>query len=352
MDRLARLSRPHKARQLLWLLLAVVFSSSTVLSADEAQLVPVEDVSTAFAGDMVTVEFRVKSEQPVDGTLQWSHSAQQRTLNRGEADVRQSDDGPAASFDLQLTELRDGVIFRTQLTTEFVPRGETSATAQLQRSLWLFPRNPVAGRSAWAEKLELELFDPEGQTLDALKSIELPFQQSRSLSSALPDESSDIADRHRVLLIGEGASLAKGTLIDTAVEAAQAGRRVIVLAPEEGTFFMPGFDDDSGQKTGELRLVRQSVITEFDKRLDAKAWPGASNAVPSRGLRIGAVRGRMHATVSDNRFSWPWLELRYPDSGGVLIFCGFRIVEHWDSGPTPRYLLVRILESLSGSDSE
>ena len=350
MDRLAGLSMSYKARQLLWLLLAVVLSSSTVLSADEIQLVPVEDVSTAFAGDTVTIVFRVKSEQPVEGTLQWSQSAQQRTLNRGEADVRQSNDGPTASFDLQLPEIRDGVIYPTQVTTEFIPRGEDSAAAKLQRSLWLFPRNPIAGRSASVEKLEL--FDPEGQTLDALKSIEVPFQQSRSLTSALPVDSSDIENRNRILLIGEGASLAKGTLIDTAVEAAQAGRRVIVLAPEEGTFFMPGFGDDDGQKTGELRLVRQSVITEFDKRLDSKAWPGSSNAVPSRGLRIGAVRGRMQATVSNDNFSWPWLELRYPESGGVLIFCGFRIVEHWDSGPTPRYLLVRILESLSASESE
>ena len=257
-----------------------------------------------------------------------------------------------ASFDLQLPEVRDGVIYQTQVTAEFVPRGKDSAAAKLQRSLWLFPRNPIASRSAWAEKLQLELFDPEERTRDALESIELPFQQSRSLSSALPDDSSDIANRNRIILIGEGASLAKGTLIDTAVEAAQAGRRVIVLAPEEGTFFMPGFGDNDGQKTGELRLVRQSVITEFDKRLDSKAWPGSSNAVPTRGLRIEAVRGRMQATVSDNRFSWPWLELRYPDSGGVLIFCGFRIVEHWNSGPTPRYLLVRILESLSASESE
>ncbi len=352
MGRLAGLSMSYKARQLLWLLLAVVLSSSTVLSADEIRLVPVEDVSTAFSGDTVTIAIRVKSEQPVEGTLQWSHSAQQRTLNRGEADVRQSDDGPTASFDLQLPEVRDDVIYQTQVTAEFVPRGEDSAAARLQRSLWLFPQNPIAGRSAWAENLQLELFDPEERTRDALKSIELPFQQSRSLSSALPDDSSDIANRNRLLIIGEGVSLAKSTLIDTAVEAAQAGRRVIVLAPEEGTFFVPGFDDDNGQTTGELRLVRQSVITEFDKRLDSKAWPGSRNAVPSRGLRIGAVRGRMQATVSNDNFSWPWLELRYPESGGVLIFCGFRIVEHWDSGPTPRYLLVRILESLSASEPE
>ena len=352
MDRLAGFRRPHKKRRLLWLLLAVVLSSSKLLFANDVQLVPVEDVSTAFAGDTVTIAFRVKSEQPIDGTLLWSHSAQQRTLNRGEADVRQSDDGPTASFDLQLPVIRDGVTYQTLVTAEFVPRSENSAVTKLQRSLWLFPRNPIASQSARAEKLELELFDPDGQTRNALESIELPFQQLRTLDSSQRDASSDNTPRHHVLLVGEGTSLAKGTLIEAAVEAAQAGRRVVVLAPREGSFFLPGFGDDDGHKTGELRLVRESVITEFDKRFDAKAWPGAGGAVPFRGLRMGASRGRIQATVSDDRTGWPWLTMRFPDRGGVLILCGFQIVEHWKNGPTPRYLLVRILESLETTENE
>lgn len=345
-------SRLHETRPDLWLPLLVLFLSSNVLRADEVQLVPSEDVSTAFAGDEVTVTFRVRSERPAEGTLLWSHTAQQRTLNRGEADVRQSDDGPTASFNLRLPEVRNGIIFQTQITAEFVPSGEDSAATTLQRPLWLFPRDPLADRAAWSDKLTLQLVDRDGQTGDALELIELPFQRLRHLSSALPDSSSDIADRNRVLLIGEGASLAKGTLIDTAVDAAQSGRRVIVLAPQEGTFLMPGFDDDDSHNTGELRLARQSVITEFDKRLDANAWPGAGNSVPSQGLRIEAVRGRIQAAVDGQGRGWPWLELRYPNSGGVLILCGFQIVEHWENSPTPRYLLLRILESLSASGSE
>lgn len=352
MDCFAGHSRPHEASPVLWLPLLVLLLISDALSADEFQLVPTEDVSTAFAGDELTITFRVKSNRPVEGTLLWSYTAQQRTLNRGEADVRQSDNGPTASFDLRLPEVRDGVIYQTQVTAEFVPRGEDSAATTHQRPLWLFPRDPLAGRSAWADELNLQLVDSDGRTSDALKSINLPFQELRGLRSALPDGSPGTANRNRILLVGEGASLAKGTLIDTAVDAALSGRRVIVLAPQDGTFLIPGFGDDDGQNIGELRLVRQSVITEFDKRLDANAWPGAGNSVPSQGLRIEAVRGRIQAMFDGRGKSWPWLELRYPDSGGVLILCGFRIIEHWNNGPTPRYLLIHILKSLSASGLE
>ncbi len=352
MDASARIHRPCETRRVCWLPLAAVLLSSSVLHADEVQLIRAKDFSTAFAGDDITVTFRVKAEQPVEGRLLWSHTAQQRTLSRGEADVRQSDDGPEASFELRLPEVRDGVIFQTQVAAEFVPRGRDSTAAKLQHSLWLFPRKPLAGRSTWASGLNLQLVDPDGRTSDALKSIDLPFQPLRSLRSALADGSTDEPGRNRVLLVGEGASLAKGTLIGAAVDAAMSGRRVIVLAPQEGTFFMPGFGDDDSQNIGEFRLARNSVITEFDKRLDAKAWLGSGESVPFRGLQMEAIRGRIQATVDDTGKGWPWLELRYPGSDGVLILCGFRIVEHWDNGPTPRYLLIRILESLSVADNE
>ena len=331
-------------------LLLVLFSS--VLRADDVQLVPAENASTAFAGSKVTITFRVNSERPAEGRLLWSHTAQQRTLSGGEADVRQSDDGPTASFDLRLPEVRDAVIYQTHITAEFVPRDEDSPATKLQRPLWLFPRDPLAGRAAWAEELNLQLVDSDGRTGNALRSINLPFQQLRTVNSALPDRSPDVANRNRILLVGEGASLAKGTLIDAAVASAQAGRKVVVLAPQDGAFFMPGIGDEDGLNTGELRLVRQSVIKEFDKRLDSKAWPGVGNTVPSQRLQIEAVRGRVRATIDGKHKGWPWLELRYPESGGALILCGFRIVEHWDRGPTPRFLLIRILESLAASGLE
>ena len=42
---------------------------------------------------------------------------------------------------------------------------------------------------------------------------------------------------------------------------------------------------------------------------------------------------------------WPWLTIEYPETNGRFIFCGFRLIKHWDDGPTPRFLLSRILES-------
>ncbi|MBI1311017.1 hypothetical protein GC176_06890 [bacterium] len=335
----------------------VVLSSLQITSAvcaDEIRLSPVENFSTVFAGDEVMIAFHVKAEQPVEGKLNWSHSAEQRTLDRGEVAVRRGPDGDSeVSFRLRLPEVRDGIIYPTTLTAEFLPPGENTPMARHERTLWLFPRKPLFGRSAWAESLDLDLFDANGKTAEALASIDLPSQALRAWNSVRIGAASDEANQNGILLVGEGAALGNGSLIETAVEAALAGRRVIVLAPRDGSFEMPGLSEDATRgdvRAGEVRITRNSVITEFDKRLDTQAWLGVGNRVPFRGLRIEAVRGRLRADITGDGNGWPWIELRYPGSGGVLIVCGFRIVEHWEHGPTPRYLLVRMLESLSRTE--
>ena len=58
-----------------------------------------------------------------------------------------------------------------------------------------------------------------------------------------------------VLLIGEGASLSRSrSLAESALKAAAAGRRVVMLAPDDGTLPVPGITDDPAdpQSVGEL----------------------------------------------------------------------------------------------------
>jgi hypothetical protein len=90
--------------------------------ADDVRITPIENWSTAFAGDEVKVGHRVRSDKATDGTLRWSHFANQRTIARGEVELQPSGDASAtAEFLLRPVELHDGVIFATTIRTEFVP---------------------------------------------------------------------------------------------------------------------------------------------------------------------------------------------------------------------------------------
>ena len=125
---------------------------------------------------------------------------------------------------------------------------------------------------------------------------------------------------------------------------AAGGVSVLCLAPVDGDFAFPGVEQGH-PKPGRVSLRASDVIGEFDKRLDSDGWPPRGKMVAA-GLEPSSRRGRVVLSVTDSRQAWPWLEVTYP-GGGRLIVCGFGLIDHWQAGPTPRYLLMHILERLS-----
>src|SRR5690606_25563342 len=90
---------------------------------------------------------------------------------------------------------------------------------------------------------------------------------------------------------------------------------------------------------------RSDVIAALDKRLDSTFW-SPDGIVAQRGLTLVAHRDAVMARMSDDQDAWPWLEIKYSSPRASLIVCGFRIVDAWPHSPTPRFLLVRVLEEM------
>jgi hypothetical protein len=150
-----------------------------------------------------------------------------------------------------------------------------------------------------------------------------------------------------LVIVGEGTALDEhGGLARILVKAAERGAGVLCLAPSRGRLAVPGSEGSATPRPSLVAFRGNDVITELDKRLDAFAWPPDGKTI-GRTLALASDRGRVVAEATDSGNGWPWLEVRYRESGGALVVCGFSIIEHWESGPTPRFLLARILEFLA-----
>lgn len=312
------------------------FTKKAAAADVTAAIVPVERWSCLFGGQETTLHFRIaklKVDSGVDGRIQWQHSADQRTLDRGEFEISRDDRGQA-EVTLRLPKVRDGVIFKTELSVSYVPRRENAATATLTKTLWLCPDDPFVDQRETLAKRELSLFDPEGHTAELFEKIELPHRRIRNAAVL------DAQSQHSYAIVGEGTSLLRNRgLAERLMSFAAAGGTVLMLAPSEGSLPLPGEGDEP--RPGELRFRQHDVIREFDKRLDSKFLPGISDFAGSK-VSLRTRLSRIEMEVSEDG-DWPWFTIEYPETKGRFIFCGFNVVKHWDDGPTPRFLLDRIL---------
>jgi hypothetical protein len=78
-----------------------------------------------------------------------------------------------------------------------------------------------------------------------------------------------------------------------------------------------------------------------ERHVGAPATDPAAETELTRYGREAGVTGE----IDTRRQGWPWVDIDYP-ADGRLVLCGFPIIGHWESGPTPRYLLAAILDGL------
>jgi hypothetical protein len=296
---------------------------------------PIEEWSTWFGNQRISLGYHIDGRLPANTRIVWSSSAKHRTLMRGEQELQ---DGRAGNrsvrVDLAIPPVRDGVTVELQFLLQVVePNGRIAADHE--RTLRIFARDPFATRRQWIEDHAISLYDPGGDTAKVLDAMQVPYDSPRHLSNLLKTTGG-------VVVVGAGFSWQTPANPATVVtDLARQGRRVICLAPEAGQLAFPA-TEEAVDRPASLTFRRADVIGELDKRLDVCAWPPDGQVVRSA-MTVVSRRGQVVLSVDDSPAAWPWIEIAY-NNGGRLTICGLAIIEKWDSGPTPRYLLAKMLE--------
>ncbi|MCY2991375.1 MAG: hypothetical protein NTY19_26400 [Planctomycetota bacterium] len=331
--------------------------TSTLLAADaKLRIEPRETWSAVFGDSEMTFNFELSSTEPFDGQVGWVLSAKNRTILRGEAPAAILPDKPATvTVPLRIPPVKEGLVFGTELTLSVHEKGGRKPVVSLVKPLWIYARDPFVDRSQWLKDLKLMLYDPAGKTAAVFDQAHVPFRELRNTAA--------IAElQEGLLVIGEDVSLDDHRDVAEAVcQLAANGVPVLCLAAADGAFELPGggevtrsgADADQDERLlprgsgrpQSLTFRRADVLADLDHRLDAQGWPPDGKLV-AHGLALASEHGRVVAQVTESADGWAWLQMRYPPPGATLVVCQFTIIQRWDAGPTPRFLLARLLEYL------
>lgn len=319
--------------------------AATGLAAQEEKLTlgPVEQWTTLFSGKNVEFRFQVKAPAGFAGRAGWTFAAENgRVLprGRGEAPLKAAAK-QVVQFKVPLTtpDVKDGVILPTRLSVFLVADGKSAPEATLDIDLFIFPSDPFVERTQWLQDLKISLWDPDPKTRTAaaFKDLKIPFDEAVNVNALA-------AVKEGMLIVGEGASFKEEPALgETLLQAAGRGLPVLCLAPAEGSLPWPAARGE-GPLPVSVTLRRQDIIRQLDKRLDAQAW-SADGKVIVAAFDVKAVEGKVLAEFA-GQSGWPWLELEYSGKGRLVV-CGFAFVQHWQTSPTPRYLLARLFEHLT-----
>lgn len=204
-------------------------------AAEGAAIEPGEKWANVFSGAEIKFHYTVHTAQAIDGRLDWSLSVNRRTVEHGQLALAGAP-GHAAEVTVafKAPEVKEGVVLESQLSLAAYAAGNPRPVAQHAKTVWIFPRDPFAGRSQWLKGLKITLFDPGGKTADVLEKARVHFAFTKN-TAALGDL------RDGLLVIGEGTPWRDyRALGEAAVKAAARGVPVLCLAPGEGSLVLPG----------------------------------------------------------------------------------------------------------------
>jgi len=302
-----------------------------------ASIQPLSPQCDYFAGQKESLSYQLKSTELIQGKVLWQYAAGARTLARGEAPLQLAAGGSSVyELPIEFPPVREGIVFETRMVITIVDGDKE--LARHEQPIWLFSQDPFVNRREWLERLDVHLYDPEDATVERFEEAKIPYKRITN-SNVLTEFEGGI------LVIGSGTSLSKNRgLTDNLMKLAQRGVRILCIAPVDGEFPWPTREEHPGLSS--VQFSSKQAIRDVDKRLNPEFDSLADQPQQRNIVALVSRRGQLRVNLSEHASGWPWWQVRFDKDGTCILVC-FDLIRHWESSPTPRFLLAGLLEKLS-----
>ncbi|MEZ5944959.1 MAG: hypothetical protein R3C18_26540 [Planctomycetaceae bacterium] len=252
--------------------------------------------------------------------ISWSINSAGRTLAKGTSAVTQTSKANELEFTIQTPAIKEGITLEVEFT---FTDGEKNYSIPMR----LRTGNPFSTLSETIRDRRLVVYDPAGNTLDALTSLEIPHRPLPFLKKIETDDS--------ILLIGEGVECSAG-LMEQLMAIGQSGRRIIVLRPSESSICSLEL---SAVGNRQLRFAQFDEDNWVPEKLDVAGWTVEGN---TPGWLLQADGGKLQMTPGNGPQVWPLVEYQFTEPGECL-FVGVPLIANWEATPVPREFLLHLL---------
>jgi hypothetical protein len=300
-----------------------------------------------FSGQPLESRFAISGLDGRRAIAQYRLSAANHTIASSEAALKGSDSPALLTRSVTLPPLAPGVTVALQATIAVIDAESREQLAVTNVTFHSFSPDAFAPQKAQLTQLRIALFDPERSTLPVFEEFDIPYTFVRSLESVITSD----APSPGAVVIGEGVAPADfpelwGQLNQLTVR----GIPVLCLAlrGEDGDVLIHRGKTRGGVRGGlfsveSLILKRHSALSGLDKRFDTHSW-GPTRRLASESL--GSITETGNYLFRPDAKGWLWLEQTSTTGSAPVILCQFRIVEHWEASPVPRYMLLKLLEQV------
>ncbi len=297
---------------------------------------------TVFGGREAIYHFHIRAVESISGRVGWVLRHKNRTIDRGESLFKAGPvDQSLIKVGLNIPQVKEGVIMPLRFALTLYSKTDKQVLASWEETLYVFHEDAFAIKKEWLKNLKIGLFDPEGKTQAVFKAMKIPFLVQKNIDSLSKFNGS-------LLIIGSGLNFAKyQSLWKEILSLSIQNTPVLVLAPSAGSILIPGVKGTELPECRSMMFLGREVICQLYNKLDADAWAPDGKVVASS-MVLNTVKSRLVGEFVSEDKDWSWFEADFTGKGGRIVICGFAIVEQMDAGPTPRFLLARLFEYLSG----